>query len=326
MRESAIRRRPPIAPLLVAALVAGPSGARTGAVPAPPEGLADRVLADVADGLDRRDEALFVLLDEVRAGDGPGDTPAAAAEVPVVRAALLAADPAGRRGDPGRLDGVLQQTSTLDGPGGALVEWFLRDRDGSPVAFVMPVDFAPDARAGERVRAVGRFWKVVEVAGRDGRARSHPVLVGRGLRLEPPPVGGLGLAGPAGAVLLGGLLAAWFGLRAVATRARRDEPRAASLSGAVVGAGAASAETAALALARAARGLDPSIGPAVDVPIDHAVENDDADTPAPVERPAQADVTIELDEGDGAELPDDPADALATLAARASTDEGAPRA
>ena len=82
------------------------------------------------------------------------------------------------------------------------------------------------SRDGQEIMIVGRFYKRVDAAARDGRARSYPAFVGR-YPTVIPPAGGTGAAGVSialPAALVAGLLALFALLLLVIRRQRRDRP------------------------------------------------------------------------------------------------------
>lgn len=165
--------------------------------PLPPLTESDRVAIEAStDGLERREEAWFRLLDH--AATWPRDPRVLSESIeasPIVQrpewsAWLIEPDP--HRGTLVRVTGRLEQATSFDWPNAGsavsprLAEWFVRPdaMEGDPqtagaiqVWVVDPPALAPD-RAPRRVEVVGRFLRATELEGRDGVRRSFPTLVG----------------------------------------------------------------------------------------------------------------------------------------------------
>ncbi len=143
----------------------------------PPLAADERVrLATAYDGRDHQDEAFMALLEHVGRWSGRvGDTPVRLH--PDFEA--MVDDPDAYRGELCRVVGAIGQQTRLPAPYDAATEWFVRDDTGRPIlVYVVGLDPAAPFRDGERIVILGRFYKRVEAAARDGVVRAYPALVG----------------------------------------------------------------------------------------------------------------------------------------------------
>ena len=166
--------------LLVAAGLAGalPRAADAASAPVPPlDETARAIVRDGAfDGRDGPDPAEAELLANLRAWPAEPDE----RQVLVAPAwTEFLADPGAWRGQRVRFDGRIAQRA--DAVASNALELFVRDRDGTPVRVIVPID--PETAAalaeGTAVRVDGRFHKTVTLPARDGAERTYPSLVAR---------------------------------------------------------------------------------------------------------------------------------------------------
>lgn len=166
------------------------------------------VIATARDDRSHEEEAFAVLLSHAATWtDQLGDEPIRLAP----DFAAMTATPERYRGDLCRIEGRLEQRTTL---GGAFHgdEWFIRTDRGLPVVVYLPIDDTmKPLRDGERIAINARFYKRMRFPGRDGVERSYAAFVGARPWLVQGEV-----AGEAGRLwLLGGLVFVLLGAFAV---------------------------------------------------------------------------------------------------------------
>lgn len=162
------------------ALLAVLTATRVGAADIAPLSDAESIELETADDdADVSETAFRALVENARQWTEPvGDAPIG---INPDYAALLE-DPAAHRGDVFRIEGVLQQRTAMDEPGGPIEEWFIRTADGRPVqVFVIDPRAARPGirfRDGTPVVVLGRFYKRTEDVDRQGRTQQYPAFVG----------------------------------------------------------------------------------------------------------------------------------------------------
>jgi len=79
------------------------------------------------------------------------------------------------RGELFALQGIPEQGNTLSPPWNQVKEWFIRDENGS--IFVLYVVGNSELYSGIPMEAAARFYKSIEMEGRDGQLRRYPTFV-----------------------------------------------------------------------------------------------------------------------------------------------------
>ncbi len=84
-------------------------------------------------------------------------------------------DPTNARGIVFALEGTAAQGTTLAPPWSGIEEWFIRDKAGS--LFCLYVVGESQLAVGTKLRLPARFYKTIEMEGRDKRFRMYPTFV-----------------------------------------------------------------------------------------------------------------------------------------------------
>ena len=84
-------------------------------------------------------------------------------------------DPSRARGRVFSLDGVAEQGNRLQEPWGGIEEWFIRNSKGA--LFCLYVVGESQLQQGVRLQVPARFYKTIEMEGRDKRFRMYPTFV-----------------------------------------------------------------------------------------------------------------------------------------------------
>jgi hypothetical protein len=136
------------------------------------EGEASR-LAFALDGRDSLDDGFAVLVENSK-GWLPISGQSTDSVEPTVFLELVE-DPAKYRGEELSISGVIEQQSAAPPPWEFVMEWFVRDESGVP--FVLYVVGDTDISAKANIVANVRFYKTVDLTGRDGQVRSFATFV-----------------------------------------------------------------------------------------------------------------------------------------------------
>jgi len=147
----------------------------------------ERIVIDTArDDRGHADEAMAVLLTHAAGWSSAelGDEPIRL--VPDIAAML--ANPKAYRGDLCRIEGRLEQRTSLGDSFAGADEWFIRLVNGTPVVVYLPIDDGmKPLRDGDRVAIHARFCKRMTYEARDGEARQYAAFVGaKPWRIDAP--------------------------------------------------------------------------------------------------------------------------------------------
>jgi hypothetical protein len=123
----------------------------------------------VVDGSDTRGEGFAALIEEVQ-----GWSSAVVAQHDFDRESILG-DPANARGRLFWARGSAEFRNTLTSPWDGIEEWFVRDASGD--LFCLYVAGAPRLEIGMHLNVPARFYKTIEIEGRDQRLRMYPTFV-----------------------------------------------------------------------------------------------------------------------------------------------------
>jgi len=139
-------------------------------------------LSFVIDGRDSLDEGFSVLVENARSWEKVG-----AGQQSILNTAALAEiveNPTAYRGVLMRISGVVELPTRVDPPWDDVQEWFVRDATGS--LFVLYVVGSFDVTSSTKVSANARFYKTIDLRGRDGKVRSFATFVTSGEGIERP--------------------------------------------------------------------------------------------------------------------------------------------
>jgi hypothetical protein len=126
-------------------------------------------LQTVVDGQDTRGEGFAALVEEVQ-----GWNSAVGAQNNIDREAILG-NPANARGRLFWAVGTAELRNRLASPWDGIEEWFVRDANGD--LFCLYVVGESTLEAGEHLKVPARFYKTIEIEGRDQRIRLYPTFV-----------------------------------------------------------------------------------------------------------------------------------------------------
>ena len=130
-------------------------------------------LVFAVDGRDSLDDGFAVLVENSK-----GWVAGISDETRLVPTAVfleLAMEPAKYRGQEMTISGVIEQQMDSPPPWEFVSEWFVRDSSGTP--FVLYVVGETDVPAKANIVARARFYKRVDLTGRDGQVRSFSTFV-----------------------------------------------------------------------------------------------------------------------------------------------------
>ncbi len=130
-------------------------------------------LSFAVDGRDSLGDGFAVLVENVRGVGGDFSPNNEVDEYPIY--VDLIENPVKYRGVEFVISGVVEQQSPAPPPWDSVGEWFVRDSDGVP--FMLYVVGETDIRAKADIVASTRFYKTVDLTGRDGNVRSFATFV-----------------------------------------------------------------------------------------------------------------------------------------------------
>ncbi|MBC8202929.1 MAG: hypothetical protein H8E91_03780 [Planctomycetes bacterium] len=130
-------------------------------------------LTFAVDGRDSLDDGFAVLVENAMGWAASSEEKAGSVN-PAVFLDLVK-DPATYRGNELAIAGVIEQQSAAPPPWEYVGEWFVRDTSGTP--FVLYVVGESDISAKADIVARARFYKRVDLTGRDGQVRSFATFV-----------------------------------------------------------------------------------------------------------------------------------------------------
>ncbi|MBC8201216.1 MAG: hypothetical protein H8E86_04140 [Planctomycetes bacterium] len=137
-----------------------------------PASLDERTLArlqTVVDGPDTRSEGFAALIEEVQ-----GWSSEFVAQHDYDRESILV-DPASARGRLYWAQGTAEFRNILTSPWNGIEEWFVRDSSGD--LFCLYIAGEPRLELGMYLNVPARFYKTIEIEGRDQRLRMYPTFV-----------------------------------------------------------------------------------------------------------------------------------------------------
>ena len=130
-------------------------------------------LSYVVDGRDSLGDGFVVLVENARAWKQESTTQKGIAEPADL--SEIVANPAAYRGVEMHVIGVVEQPSAVDPPWNDVQEWFVRDETGSP--FVLYVVGPSKVQSMAKISAVARYYKTINLTGRDGKVRTYATFV-----------------------------------------------------------------------------------------------------------------------------------------------------
>jgi hypothetical protein len=134
-------------------------------------------LSRAVDGADHREDAFLALVENVR--DWTQESSPQEAVSPVADIAQLIANLGDNRGRLFRIEGTLEQSTTLAPPYEDVQEWFVRNAAGTPMAvYVCNIDESLSSAGRPRVIITARLYKRMDFTARDGQKRSYAAFVG----------------------------------------------------------------------------------------------------------------------------------------------------